>query len=70
MTAIIGPVSALRACGRFIVTISTWPRRSTRAWGGSLPLAGAGAGAGVELIAVISPHFGPGWRVVQNSNTF
>jgi len=33
--AIIGPVSALRAAGRFIVTISTGPRRSRSACGGS-----------------------------------
>ena len=33
--AIIGPVSALRAAGRFIVTISTGPRRSMSACGGS-----------------------------------
>src|SRR5215469_4531550 len=33
MIAIIGPLRALRACGRFIVTIRTCPRSSTRACG-------------------------------------
>jgi hypothetical protein len=36
MIASISPLSALRTCGRFMVTISTCPRRSTSACG-SLP---------------------------------
>ena len=35
ISSIIGPLSALRACGRFIVTISTCPRRSMSACGSS-----------------------------------
>ncbi len=33
MISIISPERALRASGRFIVTIRTWPRFSTRQWG-------------------------------------
>ena len=44
MIAIIGPLSALRACGRFSVTIRTCPRSSTRACGCS-------SSAGLEVIA-------------------
>src|SRR5215472_5179329 len=33
ISVIIGPLSALRASGRFIVTMSTWPRRSMSACG-------------------------------------
>src|SRR5215467_9421876 len=47
MSAIIGPDSALRACGRFSVTTSTCPRRSISACGAS---AWDGSAAGWSVI--------------------
>src|SRR5258708_32799815 len=51
MIAIIGPLSALRACGRFIVTIRTWPRNSMSACGCSRP-GGSGPGRAAESAGV------------------
>jgi hypothetical protein len=38
MIAIISPEIALRTSGRFMVTISVWPRFSTKACGSVMPL--------------------------------
>ena len=67
--AIIGPVSALRAAGRFIVTISTRPRRSRSACGGPSPGRSLVSTAPVVVMAPI-PSLGRPERLAQNSNTF
>ncbi len=54
-SASIGPLSALRTCGRFIVTTRTCPRRSMSA-----------CGCSVSAVVMKAPP--PG--VAQNSNTF
>ena len=53
ISAIIGPLSALRTSGRFMVTIRTWPRRSIKACGGPAPVSSAGTGVDVTA-AIIS----------------
>jgi hypothetical protein len=58
MIAIIGPDRALRASGRFMVTTSTWPCRSTRQCGAS-------------VLAVIDPlPKVPKVGIATNDNTF
>jgi len=64
--AIIGALSALRACGRFIVTISTCPRRSMRACGCPAPEPVSCAAVAVTAI----PHSRHPEGLPQNSNTF
>jgi len=50
ISAIIGPLSALRACGRFIVTISTCPRRSMSACGAASLVSIAASIAGIPSL--------------------
>ena len=68
ISSIIGPLSALRTAGRFIVTISTCPRRSMSACGSS-----AGSPPGWPAPVAVMwrfPSFQAFRRLAQNSNTF
>src|SRR5258708_5335028 len=65
--AIMGPLSALRASGRFIVTIRTWPRRSIRAWGGPVSAAGAGVAVMMTIISTLEPAIGLPETITRSS---